>query len=103
MYDAEATEDFANLVADVKDAAHNMLNGLDNYGQVIDTTQGTWAVVGYNEHGPMTTVMLTLLLPAGREVDHIMVVGFAIPHDGNLTVIVNHMDGILKYAEEMFG
>lgn len=97
-------EQVNDIIADVKDTAHSMLKDHDNYGEDVDTTRGVWSTVAWNEHGPMVTVLLTLEMPSQREVDHLVVVGFAIPHDGQLTVAVNHMDGLAinDNAEEMF-
>lgn len=96
--------DLRDWTADIKDTAHAMLTGFNNYGQIIDTTQGTWGDPVHVPHGPMHAVVLTLEMGPG-EADCLLVVGFVNPHDGNLTVVINHIDGILTHdnAEEMFG
>ncbi len=99
--DRDTIDYYEHEIADTKEVAHRMLRdgGLD-----LNTFHGVWGTPTIIEHGPMVTIVLTLEMPGGGEADCLMVVGFAIPHDGQLTVAVNHMDGLAVHdnAEEMF-
>lgn len=99
MTDSLITE----TITEVKDTAHLMLRG-DLYGDNMDTTRAIWGDPLVTEHGPMIAVMLTLEFPGGREVDHLIVGGIANPHDGQLTVWINHIDGFASHdnADAMF-
>jgi hypothetical protein len=63
----------------------------------------TWGDPVHTPHDPMHAIVLTLEFGPG-EADCLLVVGFVNPHDGNVSVVINHIDGLLTYdnAEEMF-
>lgn len=99
----------AELVQDTKTTALSMIQGRDNYGEVITVDPANpdacnWHDIHAEAYGPQ--VIISMFLDLGpREVDTLAIVGFALPHDGNLTVVVNHVDGLSTSdnAEEMFG
>lgn len=94
-------QDIADWTADIKDTAHHMI--LEVSGGYTDTTKGVWGDPVHVPHGPMHAIVLTLEMGPG-EADCLLVVGFVNPHDGNLTVVINHIDGLLIHdnAEDMF-
>lgn len=94
-------QDIADWTGDIKATAHAMVREASN--GAVDTTQGVWGDPSHTPHGPMHAIVLTLEMGPG-EADCLLVVGFVNPHDANLTVVINHMDGTLIHdnAEDMF-
>lgn len=83
--------------------AWDALVGQDNYGETITRDDHKVHHHGAYEIGPQVIVVDSLEL-GGREVDTIVIIGFYIPHDGQCTVAINHMDGIktIDNADLMF-
>lgn len=72
----------------------NRLNGKRNYGEPILIKEEDFHFIHMHREGPQVCVMESLDL-GPREVDTFMVVGFYIPHDGQCTVAINHMDQLI--------
>lgn len=85
------------------DTARDWLKG-QGVGGPIGFAPHEATLVSVVEHGPQVVVTHALTL-SGAEQDHIVVVGFYIPHDGNCTTVINHMDGCITVdnADVLFG
>lgn len=90
------------LIQDVVSIVENTLHGMDNYGKVIDRKDAEWSVSHVIE-GYMNVMSSKVSFGPG-EADTFGIAAFAVPHDGQLTVCINHIDGIkvIDNAEEMF-
>jgi hypothetical protein len=90
------------LIAEIQETVGTMLDGMDNYGDVIERANLKWT--DFQVQGDYMMILSAFVTTGNREVDTIGVTGFAVPHDGQLTVCVNHMGGIKVHdnAEGMF-